>query len=110
MPRPYEDRGGSGPRIIYMDQMGRMTEDGEYLLGVGDDELARLEFQHLVWGALASRAWERAGFAPGHTILDVGCGPGHATLDLARLVTRAGRVHGVEISERFVAHLRREAE
>jgi SAM-dependent methyltransferase len=77
---------------------------------MGDDELARLEFQHQAWGALAARGWERANFAPGHAVLDVGCGPGHATLDLARLVTRAGRVHGVEISERFVAHLRREAE
>jgi SAM-dependent methyltransferase len=85
-------------------------EEGEYLLGVGDDELARLGFQHQVWSAEAARAWERAGFAPGDALLDVGCGPGDAAFDLARLVGSAGRVHGVEISERFVGHLRRKAE
>ncbi|HEU4451494.1 MAG TPA: class I SAM-dependent methyltransferase [Longimicrobium sp.] len=85
-------------------------EEGEYLLGVGDDELARLGFQHQVWSGEAARVWERAGFAPGDALLDVGCGPGHASFDLARLVGAAGRVHGVEISERFVGHLRREAE
>lgn len=86
------------------------TEDGEYLLGVGDDELERLGFQHQVWAGHAARAWERAGFAPGHAVLDVGCGPGYAAFDLARLVREAGRVHGVELSARFVGHLRREAQ
>jgi len=85
-------------------------DEGEYLLGVGDDELARLGLQHQVWSAEAVRAWERAGFGPGDALLDVGCGPGDASFDLARLVGSAGRVHGVEISERFVGHLRRQAE
>ncbi|HEX8692468.1 MAG TPA: methyltransferase domain-containing protein [Longimicrobium sp.] len=86
-----------------------MSEEREYLLGVNDGELERLGFQHQVWSAQAASAWERAGFGPGHALLDVGCGPGYATLDLARLVGAAGRVHGVDLSERFVAHVRRQA-
>jgi SAM-dependent methyltransferase len=85
---------------------GLVAEEREYLLGTDDDELVRLGFQHQVWSGYAARAWERAGFGPGQTLLDVGCGPGYAAFDLARLVGLAGRVHGVEISERFAAHAR----
>jgi SAM-dependent methyltransferase len=60
-------------------------DEREYVLGTNDEELARLGFQHRVWGEQAFALWERAGFAPGQTILDAGCGPGFATLDLARL-------------------------
>ena len=86
-----------------------MAEEREYVLGTGKDELARLGFQHQVWSEVAARAWERAGIAPGHWVLDVGCGPGYAAFDLARIVGEGGRVHGVDVSERFVAHLRGEA-
>jgi len=82
-----------------------MREDNEYLLGTDDDELRRLGFQHQVWAREAAAAWERGGFGPGHHILDLGCGPGYATLDLARLVGATGRVTGVDVSARFVAHL-----
>jgi SAM-dependent methyltransferase len=46
------------------------------------------------------------GLSPGDTVLDVGCGPGRHAHELAR---RGVRVHGVDISERFVALARREA-
>jgi SAM-dependent methyltransferase len=40
------------------------------------------------------------GLAPGHRILDVGCGPGRHALALAR---RGIEVHGVDLSDDFVA-------
>jgi ubiquinone/menaquinone biosynthesis C-methylase UbiE len=86
-----------------------VAEERGYLLGTDDDELARLGFQHQLWAADAAAAWARAGFGPGQSLLDVGCGPGYATLDLARLAGPAGSVHGVDVSERFVAHLRARA-
>lgn len=80
-------------------------EQNEYVLGTHDDELVRLGFQHQLWTGEASRGWERAGFTRGDALLDVGCGPGYATFDLARWVGPSGRVHGVDISERFLGHL-----
>ncbi|HEU0012513.1 MAG TPA: methyltransferase domain-containing protein [Longimicrobium sp.] len=82
-----------------------MSEEHEYLLGTDADELSRLGFQHQAWAAEAARAWEHGGFRPGSHVLDVGCGPGYGTLDLARLVGPSGRVVGVDVSARFIAHL-----
>jgi SAM-dependent methyltransferase len=81
-------------------------EEREYVLGTNDEELARLGFQHRVWGQQAFALWERAGYAPGQTLLDVGCGPGFATLDLARLVGPQGRIIAVDHSARFLDHLK----
>lgn len=82
-----------------------MREENEYLLGTDDDELRRLGFQHQVWIREAADSWARGGFGPGSHVLDIGCGPGYAALDLARLVGQRGRVVGVDVSPRFVAHL-----
>ncbi|MGD2110489.1 MAG: methyltransferase domain-containing protein [Phycisphaerae bacterium] len=84
--------------------MGGSTER-DYLLGTDDDELERLGFQHRVWAQETSALWNRAGFKPGQTILDLGCGPGYATLDLARLVGATGRIIGVDASARYLQHL-----
>ncbi len=81
----------------------------DYVLGTNDAELARLGFQHQVWSAQTTAAWERASFRRGATILDVGCGPGYATFDLASLVGPEGRVIGVDMSPKFVSHVAAEA-
>ena len=46
-------------------------------------EITWLGFQNRVWGEQAFAIWKQAGFAPGQTILDVGCGPGFGTLELS---------------------------
>jgi SAM-dependent methyltransferase len=86
-----------------------MTEEREYLLGTDEAELRRLGFQHQVWAAEAAQGWERGGFGPGQRLLDVGCGPGYATFDLARLVGPSGHVTGVDVSARFISHVQSEA-
>ena len=78
--------------------------EAEYVLGTHDEEIVRLGFQHQLWSAQAMSAWERAGFKPGDTLLDVGCGPGYASFDLARLVGAGGRVIALDASPRFVGH------
>lgn len=80
------------------------TREGErdYVLGTHDEEIERLGLQHRVWRPRASAAWRRAGFDVGQTLLDVGCGPGYATLDLAEIVGTGGRVVGVDRSRRFL--------
>ena len=79
-----------------------MTHDRDYVLGTHDQEIARLALQHRVWRARALDAWRRAGFTVGQTLLDIGCGPGYATLDLAEIVGPSGRVIAMDRSRRFL--------
>ena len=85
-----------------------MTGERDYVLGTHDDEVERLGLQHRVWRPRVLDAWRRAGFTLGQTILDVGAGPGHASLDLAQIVGPAGRVVALERSRRFLDWLEEE--
>jgi SAM-dependent methyltransferase len=78
------------------------TNEREYVLGTHDDEVSRLGLQHRLWRSHAEAAWERAGIGPGSRVLDLGCGPGWATIDLAHLVGPTGKVLAVERSRRFL--------
>jgi SAM-dependent methyltransferase len=83
---------------------GSAGHDGEkdYVLGTDDQEIERLALQHRVWRPRALDAWRRAGFTVGQTLLDVGSGPGHATVDLAELTGPSGRVLAIDRSRRFL--------
>tara|TARA_Y100000590_G_scaffold440536_2_gene566043 strand:- start:2695 stop:3504 length:810 start_codon:yes stop_codon:yes gene_type:complete len=82
-----------------------MTENNEYILGTNKDELSRLELQHKVWLSEAKYGWDLAEFTKGQNILDLGCGPGYCTEELARIVGKKGRVIGVDKSNSFISHL-----
>ena len=77
----------------------------DYVLGTHDEEIARLGLQHRAWRSRALAAWQKGEFGPGQTVLDVGCGPGFASLDMAELVGPDGRVIAMDKSERFLACL-----
>ncbi|MBV8903919.1 MAG: methyltransferase domain-containing protein [Acidobacteriia bacterium] len=79
-----------------------MQTENEYVLGTHDQEIARLGVQHCAWRTRALAAWERAGIGPSQTILDVGCGPGYASLDLAEIAGPSGHVVAIDKSERFL--------
>jgi SAM-dependent methyltransferase len=79
-----------------------MAAERDYVLGTHDEEIERLGLQHRVWRPRALDAWRRAGITAGQTVLDVGCGPGYAALDLAEIVGRSGRVIAVDRSRRFL--------
>jgi SAM-dependent methyltransferase len=83
-----------------------VTDDRDYVLGTHDEEVERLGVQHRIWRPRALDAWRRAGFTVGQTLLDVGCGPGWATVDLAEIVGRSGRALAADRSRRFLEHLR----
>ncbi len=76
----------------------------EYVLGTDTAELTRLGLQHRLWGDSAHALWRRGGIKPGSAVLDVGCGPGFAGLDLAMLVGPDGCVVGVDESAHFVGY------
>jgi SAM-dependent methyltransferase len=83
-----------------------MASHQDYLLGMEPNEVRRLAHQHVTWQRQTEGLWELAGFAAGDTIVDLGCGPGFTSLDLARLVGPAGRVIGVDSSSAALEHLR----
>ena len=64
-----------------------------------------VEFRHVVSGGLAPHgdaAIELAPPRPGDRVLDVGCGFGDASQQLAALVSPEGSVLGVDVAERFI--------
>lgn len=87
-----------------------MAGNTPYVLGTGDDELQRLALQHRLWSDALHAACRRAGLRVGQRVLDVGCGPGFASFDLAQLVTSQGQVLAVDESQPFLDHLAAEAE
>jgi SAM-dependent methyltransferase len=82
--------------------MTETQQERDYVLGTHDQEIERLALQHRVWRPRALDAWRRAGFTVGQTVLDVGCGPGHASLDLAEIVGPEGQVVALDRSRRFL--------
>lgn len=74
----------------------------DYVLGTHDVEIQRLGLQHRVWRSEVLAGWHRVGIRSGWKVLDVGSGPGYATVDLAEIVGPAGQVTGIERSERFL--------
>lgn len=92
-----------------MTQAQPSSSQKEYVLGTGPEELERLGLQHRLWSDAAASAWRRAGIRIGQRVLDVGCGPGYAALDLAQLVGHAGEVVGVDESAGYIAWLNEQA-
>jgi SAM-dependent methyltransferase len=81
-------------------------EEQEYVLGTHERELERLGFQHRLWALPTTSLWDRAGFSRGMTLLDLGSGPGHAAVELAQIAGVDGGVVAVDLSRRFLDHLR----
>jgi ubiquinone/menaquinone biosynthesis C-methylase UbiE len=82
----------------------------EYVLGTGNDELERLGIQHRIWADVTVAAWKTACIKPGQTVLDLGSGPGHATFDLAQLITHKGKIVALDESEGFIQHIQKQAQ
>ena len=86
-----------------------MTVNKKYILGSDVDELERLHFQHKVWSREAFTIWERMGLSLGSSVLDMGCGPGFASYDLATIVGPDGRVVGIDKTEGFIKYAEQQA-
>src|SRR5213592_1014975 len=83
-----------------------LTMDRDYVLGTHNEELARLGLQHRVWRPVVLDCWQKAGITVGKRILDLGAGPGYATVDLAEIVGPSGEVVALERSGNFVNAMR----
>lgn len=73
-----------------------------YILGSGDLELDRLAKQHDIWRPTTAKLWQSADFGSGQRILDLGCGPGFTSFELAERVGANGQIIAMDNSERFM--------
>ncbi len=83
---------------------------GSYAFGSfqsNESELRRLKRQAEIARDLEHRMWRRVGLAQGMNVLDLACGPGVTTLELARVVN-PGHVLGVDVSEALLDEAREE--
>ena len=76
-----------------------------YVLGTHSAELQRLGRQHTFWRQECRSGLQRAGFGAGDRLLDLGCGPGFCSLELAELVGPSGQVLGLDLSPVYIEHL-----
>ncbi len=103
-----------GLEVVFYDcdERSIMTkkESNAYVLGTDLAELHRLGIQHQVWASEAHRGWNSAGFTRGQVLLDLGCGPGFCSKELAYTAGVSGKVIAVDKSLNYINHLRHIAE
>ena len=86
-----------------------MTDSAHYVIRGGLEGRERLRVLARVMRASSMSLFDRLGLADGVLCLDVGCGGGDATLELARRVAPRGRVVGIDIDEKKLEMAREEA-
>ena len=80
-----------------------------YTLGDGSVDRSRLDHITEIFRPTTRALLDRVGVRSGMRCLDVGCGTGGVTLDLARLVGPTGRVVGLDMDRLRIEEGRREA-
>jgi SAM-dependent methyltransferase len=72
----------------------------------GRNWAARQETWDVTLAPIGDAALARAGIAPGQWVIDIGCGAGATTVELARRVGAQGRVLGIDVSKPMLARAR----
>jgi ubiquinone/menaquinone biosynthesis C-methylase UbiE len=94
--------------------MGIRKTGGEiqdaYAIAGGEEGKRRLNLLAEIMQPTTLRLLEEVGVGPGDRCLDVGCGGGHVTLDLAELTGRTGRVIGLDFDSEVLELARQDAE
>src|SRR5882757_3232074 len=67
---------------------------------------ARQESWDITRAPIGEAAMDRAQIQPGQSIIDIGCGCGGTTVELARRVGQQGRVLGIDVSKPMLAQAR----
>ncbi len=77
----------------------------DYVLARFRGEIERLGFQYKLWSPATYALWQRGGLGAGARVLDAGCGPGFASLDLAARVGAQGHVTAFDRTTKYLQHL-----
>ena len=81
-----------------------------YVIQGGEEGKARLRIlSHALWPTTLNLL-QRAGIKPGMACLDVGCGGGDVTLEMARLIGSSGRVTGIDMDSTKLQLAQQDAE
>lgn len=80
-----------------------------YAIGGGLEGKRRLDLLAEIMRPTTRRLFEEVGVGPGQACLDIGCGGGHVTLDLAELVGPTGQVTGVDVDHAILELARHDA-
>ncbi len=76
----------------------KKSSNSDYLFGVNQTELERLQFQHSVWKPVTDKFFDRLNIRQGWKCLYVGAGPGLLATDLRTRVGDHGEVTALEPS------------
>lgn len=92
----------SGPKLVES-----KTENNDIIIEAWNTVLfdKYLRFKHLFTEGLASHSeqvLQRQAYQPGMKILDVGCGFGDSTIEIAKRVGPKGRAVGIDCAENFI--------
>lgn len=82
------------------------AEPGRYALALSDGEIQRYRFMAQLAREREAQWWQLAGIAGGACVLDLGCGPGLVTIELAQTVGEGGHVVGLDREPDAVATAR----
>jgi SAM-dependent methyltransferase len=77
----------------------------DYFIGVNASEIDRLRAQHEAWRPETELLWKAADFARCRAVVDLGCGPGFTTVDLAGVVGAAGEICAVDKASGYLTYL-----
>src|SRR5258706_12533165 len=85
-------------------------EQSQFWQELAPDWLVSVNHSELVSGPFGVAAMKRLDLGPGQRVLDVGCGDGSTTIELARRVGPDGDAVGVDIAPAMLDAARRRAE
>jgi ubiquinone/menaquinone biosynthesis C-methylase UbiE len=89
--------------------MGTSEPRWSYTIASGDEGKRRLNLLAEIMLPTTRRVLDDAGLRRGDQCLDLGCGGGHVTLHIARIVGPQGRVTGVDFDPQILELARRDA-
>ncbi|MCB0327676.1 MAG: class I SAM-dependent methyltransferase [Bdellovibrionales bacterium] len=84
-------------------------EKNAYFLGTDAIEFERLKNQAQIWKPFSDKLYDSLGSMEGKRVLEIGCGPGFSTVDLAKRVGSEGEVCGIDKSQMYLQFLENES-